>query len=67
MEKEYIRKWPGTIIGSIETDGNGNKTVRAFNMKILGYYDKAGNVTKDFYGRILYTGDMSAALLITEQ
>ena len=64
---ERICDFYGRCLGTIETEGNGNKTVKDFYGKILGYYDKNQNVTKDFYGRILYRGDMASALLITQR
>ena len=64
---ERITNFYNQCIGTIETDGRGNKTVKDFYGRILGTYDKSMNVTKDFYGRILYHGDMAAALLITQR
>ena len=61
---ETIREFSGMSIGTIETDCNGDKTVRNFSGVVLGYYKKSSNVTTDFYGRILYKGDMASALLI---
>lgn len=63
MEKEIIRDFYGKILGSIETDSNGNKIVRDFYGKILGYYNKTANVTQDFYKRVIGRGDLSASLL----
>lgn len=61
---ERICDFYGCCIGTIETSGNGDKTVRAFSGRILGYYKSSQNVTTDFYGRILYKGDMASALLV---
>ena len=62
--RETIRKWGGTIIGYIDVESNGDKTVRDFSGCILGYYRKSRNQTTDFSGRILYEGDMASALLV---
>ena len=62
--EETIRDYAGMIIGKIKTLPNGDKEVRNFSYKILGYYRKSRDVTTDFYGKILYRGDMSAALLV---
>lgn len=62
-QKEVVRGFNGKIIGSIETDTNGNKIVRDFYGKILGKYDKKSNLTRDFYGRILTRGDGTSMLL----
>ena len=62
-DKQIIRNFYGKIIGSIETDTQGNKTIRDFYGKILGRYNKKQDVTRDFYGRIVSKGDASAMLL----
>ena len=62
--RETIREFNGRIIGYIDVESNGNKTVRSFGGKILGYYDRNADVTKDFYNKILYRGDMASALLV---
>ena len=62
-KKEVIRAFNGKIIGSVETDPQGNKIVRNFYGKILGKYSKAQDVTRDFYGKILAKGDQTAMLL----
>ena len=63
ISKETIRDRSGKIIGWIETDHLGNKTVRDFYGKIKGKYIKMSNLTKDFYGRIVAQGDATASLL----
>ena len=63
MTRENVKDFYGKIIGSIETDDQGNKIAKNFYGKILGRYDKNQNVTKDFYGRILTTGDTTTALV----
>lgn len=60
---EQIRDFYGKIIGSIETQSNGDKIVRDFYGKILGRYDKTNNVTRDFYGKIVAQGDVTGMLL----
>ena len=61
--RETIRDWTGEIIGFIDTDNEGNKTVRDFYGRITGRYDKRFNVTRDFYGRIVAQGDQSAMMI----
>ncbi len=61
-DRQYIKDFYGKIIGSIETDDQGNKTVRDFYGKILGRYNTKQNVTKDFYGRTVAKGDQSSML-----
>lgn len=62
MDKLTLRDNCGRIIGTIETDSNGNKTVRSVTGRILGYYKKNTNVTTDVTGRIITRGDASAML-----
>ena len=63
MNEITIRNFSGQIIGYIKTLPNGDKEVRNFHRQILGYYRKSRDVTTDFFGQILYRGDMSTALL----
>lgn len=62
--EETIRTYSGMIVGRIKTLSNGDKEVRNFSYQILGYYRKSRDVTTDMTGRILYRGDMAAALLV---
>ena len=64
MNRQSIRTRTGKIIGYIETDSQGNKTVwdRKLN-KICGYYKKASNMTITEIGRIVAYGDVSVLLL----
>ncbi len=62
--QETIRTISGQTIGTITTLSNGDKEVKDFYGRVLGYYRKSQDATIDFYGKILYRGDMSAALLI---
>lgn len=63
VSKDLIRDRGGKILGWVETDHLGNKLVRDFYGKIKGRYKKTGNVTIDFYGRIVAYGDATAGLL----
>ena len=62
--RETIREFSGVIIGYLDHESNGDITVRSFYGKILGRYERSSDVTKDFYGKILYRGNMAAALLV---
>lgn len=60
--KEAIRMFSGMIIGYIED--NGSRKIAYDEVgRVLGYYNKSGNTTTDFYGRILYYYDMLPALV----
>jgi len=62
-KKEFVKDFYGKIIGSIETDYQGNKIVRDFYGRQLGRYIKKQDLTRDFYGRIVARGDQCAMLL----
>jgi len=62
--RETIREYNGMIVGYLDYESNGDIVVRSYAGKILGRYEKSYNVTKDFYGRILYRGNMAPALLV---
>ena len=67
METTLVRDFYGRIIGKIETDDRGNKTIRNFYGWILGRYDAATDTTRDFYGRIVAKGDASGMLINQNQ
>ncbi len=67
MDTTIIRDVYGRIIGKIETDSNGNKTIRNFYGVILGRYDARTNTTRDFYGRVVANGDASTMLINMDQ
>ena len=60
--RQIIKAWNGKIIGSVETDAQGNKVIRDFYGKILGRYIKSLDVTRDFRGKLIAKGDQSAML-----
>lgn len=62
--RETIRDYAGMIIGYLDHESNGNIVAKAYNGMILGRYDAASDTTKDYAGRILYRGNMAAALLV---
>lgn len=62
--RETIRTFSGSIVGYLDYESNGDITVRSFSGKILGRYEARDDVTRDFYGKILYRGNMAAALLV---
>ena len=62
-KKDPIKDWTGRIIGWIEVDEYGNKTIRDFYNKILGTYNKRLDITRDFYGRQVAKGDNLLLLL----
>ena len=65
MTKEIIKDFYGKIIGSLTDDGN-KIIAKDFYGKILGHYDKAQNVTKNFYGQIIAKGNIASSLVWQE-
>lgn len=63
IDRFVVRNFYNQILGVIETEDNGNKTVRDFYGHILGKYQKSDNTTRDFYGRIIARGDQCSMLI----
>ena len=63
MAEELIKDCYGNIIARIDEQTNGDKIVKNFYGQILGKYDKALDVTKDFYGRIVAKGECTGILI----
>lgn len=62
MQEDIIRDWTGKVLGYITTDSQGDKIIKDPTRKILGFYDKSLNITKDYYGRPVARGDQSSLL-----
>ena len=63
MQREHIKDWTGKIIGTVETENNGDKVIKDFYGRIKGTYAKKLDMTKDFYGRPVGKGDQLISLL----
>lgn len=61
--KEPLRTFSGKIIGWLITNPNGDQTLTDFSGRILGYYKKADNTTRDFYNVIKARGNLLLLLL----
>lgn len=62
--EETIRQYNGLILGYLDYQSNGDIVAKNSSRQILGRYERSSNTTKDFYGKILYRGNMASALLI---
>ena len=62
--EETIRQYNGLILGYLDYQSNGDIVAKNASRQILGRYERSSNTTKDFYGKILYRGNMASALLI---
>ena len=61
---EYVKNYAGQILAIYEFQDNGDIAVRDFSSRfILGYYRASRDVTTDFYGRVLYKGNMIGMLV----
>lgn len=66
MAREYLKDFHNKIIGSVDTDGFGNKVGRDFYGRIISKYNKKQDVTTDFYGRVVARGDSCAGMVFAE-
>ena len=66
MARNAIKDFYGKTIGYIEDLPNGDQIIKDFHMRTLGKYDKAQNVTRDFYGRTIAKGNHLSMLLSNE-
>ena len=65
MTEQKIRDFYGRIVGTLETDSQGNVTARDFYGRIKGKYQKYDDTTRDFYNRVISKGNTVASLLYT--
>ena len=65
--KEDIKYYYGKIIGYVETMSNNDKRVTDFYGRLLGYYRKYDNTTRDFYNRVVARGDNVAMLFLSSK
>ena len=65
--KVEIKDFYGRVIGTVIEESNGDKTIKDFCGRPLGYYKKSRDVTTDFYGRVVASGDQLAMLLNAEK
>ena len=63
MKEQTIKDFYGKILGYIRTEPNGDKTAFDFYRRKLGTWDKQKDITKDWLGRIVSSGDSLAVLI----
>lgn len=63
MERITLKDSRFRIIGYIDVDTNGNKTLRNEKLQILGYYKKNLDVTQDARFMTVGRGDILTSLL----
>ena len=65
--KVDIKDFYGRVIGTVIEESNGDKTIKDVYGRPLGDYKKSRDVTTDFYGRVVASGDQLAMLLNAEK
>jgi len=63
MAKEVLRDAFGQLLATIESDRNDNLVIKDYMGKILGTYDKKKNITKNYLGQIVGTGNLLTLLI----
>ena len=58
-----IRDFYGRVIARVEEHPNGDKTIKDFYFRTLGYYRASRDVTVDFYNRVVGEGDCTGMLI----
>jgi hypothetical protein len=56
-QPDPVRDRAGNVIGSIETDANGNQVLRNAQNEVRGYYDADADVTRDAERNIVAKGN----------
>jgi hypothetical protein len=59
MQRIQIKKPNGQLVGYYECEDNGDKTIRDYTGRILGYYSKSYDRTMDHRRSIIAYGDVS--------
>lgn len=57
--KTAFKNFYGVILGWVESKPNGDIYYYDYPGKLLGYYCKSQDCTKDFYGRTICKGNMN--------
>ncbi len=64
MREEYIRDFPGKIIGILRYLDNGDiEAVDFATRKIIGFYRADTDRTTDFVGRVIAKGNAAVSLI----
>ena len=62
-QPEPIKDRAGNVIGSIETDANGDQVLRNAQNEVRGYYDAKGDVTRDADKNIVAKGNKLRSMI----
>jgi hypothetical protein len=62
-QPEPIRDRAGNVLGSIETQPNGDQVLRNAQDEVRGYYDSEGDVTRDADKNIVAKGNKLRSMI----
>jgi hypothetical protein len=63
MSSSVLKDQMGRILGTVTVDRNGIQTLKSSTGIILGTYDPKTNVTKNYLGQIIGSGNVLSMLL----
>jgi hypothetical protein len=64
MADNILKDQYGKLLGSISVDSRGIQTLRSHLGVILGTFDPKTNVTKNYIGQIIGTGNLLSMLIV---
>lgn len=64
MAENILKDQYGKILGSVSVDSRGIQTLRSHLGVILGTYDPKTNVTKNYMGQIIGSGNLLSMLFV---
>jgi len=63
MATQELKNQLGQVIAKIDTDSRGVMTIKTFTGKVLGTYDPKSNMTRNYLGQLIGTGNLLATLI----
>jgi len=63
MSTQVLKDRNSKILGYIEIKPDGSQVGKDYYQRIKGYYNPKTNQTKDFYQRVVGTGNLLASLI----
>ena len=62
-QPEQIKDRAGNVLGSIETEANGDQVLRNAQNEVRGYYDAKGDFTRDADKNIVAKGNKLRSMI----
>ena len=66
MHTEEIKNFRGKVIALIDYKDNGDQELKTYRGLVLGVYSASRNITQNYRGRILSTGNTLGTLIPNE-